>query len=194
MGRKSKFSIDNLLKEKKEIKAKVRAEKEAREAKVPEEKKAPIISGPVSKRTYDLKEYSKEELAKIVSDYTRTNSFRLKGLDSRYEYRFINRKDDRLDRRVMMGWEIVTGPDAELIASESGLKLRQGQVILSDGVLARMPKQIALAIRQRCKDLGGVMIKESSKALKRDVGEEYSRNVEESLKVRSRGFKEQTII
>jgi hypothetical protein len=190
MGRKSKFSMDNLIQEKKEAKAKIRAEKEAREAKV----KAPIISGPVSKRTYDLKEYSKEELAKIVSDYTRTNSFRLKGLDSRYEYRFINRKDDRLDRRVMMGWEIVTGPDAELIASESGLKLRQGQVILSDGVLARMPKQIALAIRQRCKDLGGVMIKESSKALKRDVGEQYSRNVEESLKVRSHGFKEQTVI
>lgn len=180
--------MDNLLKEKKELKAEIRAKKEARE------NKAPIISGPVSKRTYDLKEYSKEELAKIVADYTRTNSFRLKGLDSRYEYRFINRKDDRLDRRVMMGWEIVTGPDAELIASESGLKLRQGQVILSDGVLARMPKQIALAIRQRCKDLGGVMIKESSKALKRDVGEQYSRNVEESLKVRSHGFKEQTVI
>ena len=182
MGRKKIYEVDNLV------------EKKKQEKLAKKEKETPVITGPLSKRTFDLKDYSKEELAKIVSDYTRTNSFKLRGLDARYEYRFINRKEDRLDRRVMMGWEIVTGPEAEKIASESGIKLRQGQIILSDGVLARMPKQIVMAVRQRYKDLGGVMIKESSKALKRDMGGDYSRNVEESLKVKERGMKEVQVI
>ena len=178
MGRKSKY-LESIL-EKTKPKKKVQVD--------------PVVTGPVSKRTYDLKDYSKEELAKIAADYTRTNPFRLSGLDSRYEYRFISRRDDRLNRRVMMGWEIVTGPEAEKIASETGIKTRQGQIILQDGVLARMPKQIVMAIRQRYQELGRRMIGESSKALKRDVGEHYSRNVEETLKVRDRGLKEVTVV
>jgi len=180
MGRKSKYLGD--IGPKKKAKPSVA------------DKKEPVITGPVSKRTYDLKDYTKEELAKIVADYTRTNPFKLSGFDSRYEYRFISRRDDRLNRRVMMGWEIVTGPEAEKIASESGIKTRQGQIILQDGVLAKMPKQIVMAIRQRYQDLGRRMIGESSKALRRDVGEHYSRNVEESLKVRDRSIKEVTVI
>uniref|UniRef100_A0A6M3KS39 Uncharacterized protein n=1 Tax=viral metagenome TaxID=1070528 RepID=A0A6M3KS39_9ZZZZ len=195
MGRKSKYFKDD-GKVKKVPKPAVYKKKDKGEVEgvKADIKAAPIVTGPVSKRTYDLKDYTNEELAKIVADYTRTNPFRLSGLDPRYEYRFINRRDDRMERRVMMGWEIITGPEAEKIASESGMKVRQGQIQLQDGVLAKMPKQIVMAVRRRYQELGSRMIGASSKTLKRDVGEQYSRNVEESLKVRDKGFKEVTVI
>ena len=137
---------------------------------------------------------SDEQIAKIVQDFSKRDPYKLRGLDNRFRYRFISRKDDRLDRQTMRGWELVVGSEAEKIAKETKIRVRQGRIIVGDGVLAKMPLMLAIAIQKRNKNLSDRMIGASSSSLRRDMGSKYSRNVEESLKIKDRGTREQVVI
>lgn len=142
----------------------------------------------------ELNKLSQEKITNLIADFTRRDPYNVKGLDPRFRYRFLNRQDDRLDRQTMRGWEIVTGPEADRIAKESKVRTRNGQVIIGDSVLAKIPIEVFVAIRARLLELNRRSIGQSTKTLKRDVGSKYSRNVEESLKVKERGEREVVVI
>jgi len=141
-----------------------------------------------------MSKLDEKQIAQMVADFTRKDPFLLKGLDPRFRYRFINRSADRLDRQTMRGWEIVTGPEAEKIAKLNKIKTRQGQILVGDSTLAKVPFEVYIAIRKNLDTLNKRVLGRNSAALKRDMGKKYSRNVEEDLKVRDRGNLEEKVI
>jgi len=180
MGRPTKYKIG--LEKRVEKKKEKASQEEINKLKVEEEIKE------------KMSKYTPEQVAKMVADFSKRDPFRYKGLDPRFRYRFINRAPDRLDRQTMRGWEIVTGQEAEKIASENKVTTRQGQIQVGDSVLAKIPFEVYLAVKKNLDDLNRRMIKTHSNALKRDMGRKYSRNVEEDLKIRDKGAREEKVI
>lgn len=168
--------------------------------KVKKEKPAPVVEAPSTEVPHvskvgeiDWANVSEEELAKLVADYTKQDPYKLKGLNPAFRYRFLNRSEDRLNKQTMRGWVIVTGTEAKNLAEVNKIETRQGQIIVGDGVLAKIPMQMFIAIRARLEQLNRRAIGKSSATLRRDIGDKYSRNVEESLKTRV-GSRQETII
>lgn len=178
-------------KEKKKAKEEAKQE-ENTEKEMKQEKPKEILANikPITPLPADGETYTPDQIAKLIADFTKQDPYNLKGLNPAFRYRFINRQPDKLDRQTMRGWAIVTGPEAERIADNNKVKLHQGQIIVGDGVLAKIPMEVFIAVRKKLQDLNNRMIGKSSETLRRDMGSKYSRNVEESLKVRDRGLKE----
>jgi hypothetical protein len=185
MGRSTKYVVGI---DKKRLARKERAEKKVQvvaseikdSLKAAEKVEAAVASG----------EYSKEQIAQLISDFTKVDPYRLKGLNPSFRYRFLNRQADKLDRQTMRGWAIITGAEAEKLAQDNKTRTRQGQIIVGDGVLAKIPMDVYVAYMGKLKDLNKRMVDQSSNTLRRDMGSKYSRNVEESLKVREKGQRE----
>lgn len=196
MGRKTKYQIGT---------DKVKAER--KEKKALKEAEAPIVAGGVAEPAKEvtqaaqtsaveeqIKKLSPQALQKMIDDYSKKDPYSLKGLNPAFRYRFLNRASEKLDRQTMRGWEIVTGDEADSIAKASKITTRQGQIQVGDGVLAKIPMEMYVAIRAKLQDLNRRTVGENSKSLRRDMGSKYSRNVEETLKVTEKGGREQTVI
>lgn len=191
MGRPSKYLVgtdrDKAARKEKAVEKKVK--KPAAPPSDPQIKEqAKIVAG------IEEKELSKEQIAKLINDFSKKDPYNFKGLDSRFRYRLLNRSSDKLDRQTMRGWVIVTGPEAEKIADINKIHTRQGQIIVGDGVLAKIPMEVYVAYMAKLRDLNKRVIGQSTATLRRDMGSKYSRNVEESLKTQDRGQREETVL
>jgi hypothetical protein len=137
---------------------------------------------------------SPEQITAMLKDFTRRDPYNMKGLNPRFRYRFIRRGEENLNRQTSRGWEIITGEEAERIAKASKISLKTGQVWVNDGVLAKIPIELYMAIRAQLQATNRRVIGQSTNTLRRDMGSKYSRNVEESLKVGDRGQPDQVVI